>query len=227
MFRGSAHLSPRPCSFTASAVLRERHLLISLRHIRDHRRRVFLEDATLAFQQPLDIYAVLLGEVGNLVVLELHDWPDLFVGKITRCGYVPDALPHRLFKLAPTRHRFAVGTTDRVRVQERDVVGDRAFDPVMLDGEIAKIPPAKFCAFPCNGGDIRCGREQPARDEGELSTTCKNSRLRQARDRAWNRARHTTSYWRARLDWQLEALDGWITKHDVESRPSAAWSSSG
>jgi hypothetical protein len=46
--------------------------------------------------------------------------------------------------------------------------------------------------------------ERPARDEGELSTTCKNSRLRQARDEAWNRASRTTSYWRARLDWHSE-----------------------
>jgi len=30
--------------------------------------------------------------------------------------------------------------------------------------------------------------ERPARDEGELSATCKNSRLRQARDKAWDRA---------------------------------------
>ena len=43
--------------------------------------------------------------------------------------------------------------------------------------------------------------ERPARDDVELSTTCKNSRLRQMRDEAWNRARQTTSYWRARLDW--------------------------
>jgi hypothetical protein len=46
--------------------------------------------------------------------------------------------------------------------------------------------------------------ERPAHDERELSTTCKNSRLRQARDEAWNRARHTTSYWRARMDWHGE-----------------------
>src|SRR5207247_9261604 len=46
--------------------------------------------------------------------------------------------------------------------------------------------------------------ERPARDDVELSTTCKNSRLRQMRDEAWNRARRTTSYWRARMDWQLE-----------------------
>jgi hypothetical protein len=39
---------------------------------------------------------------------------------------------------------------------------------------------------------------------GSLSTTCKNSRLRQARDKAWDRARHTTSYWRVRLDWHVE-----------------------
>jgi hypothetical protein len=46
--------------------------------------------------------------------------------------------------------------------------------------------------------------ERPACDEGELSTTCKNSRLRQARNKAWDRARRITSYWRARLDWHSE-----------------------
>ncbi len=60
------------------------------RRFRVQRDRVVLEDATLAFQQPFDIYAVLLGEVGNLMVFELQDWPDLFVGEIARCGYVPD-----------------------------------------------------------------------------------------------------------------------------------------
>ena len=49
--------------------------------------------------------------------------------------------------------------------------------------------------------------ERLARDEGELSTTCKNSRLRQARDKAWDRARQTTSYWRGRLDWHGELED--------------------
>jgi hypothetical protein len=47
-----------------------------------------------------------------------------------------------------------------VRVEERDVVGDRAFDPIRLNGETVETPPAKFCAFPCNGGDIRRGRKQ-------------------------------------------------------------------
>ena len=42
---------------------------------------------------------------------------------------------------------------------------------------------------------------------GSLSTTCKNSRLRQARDKAWDRARQTTSYWRVRLDWHGELED--------------------
>ena len=36
------------------------------------------------------------------------------------------------------------------------------------------------------------GTSHPACDDVELSTTCKNSRLRQMRDEAWNRARHTT-----------------------------------
>jgi hypothetical protein len=34
---------------------------------------VFLEDATFALQQPLEVYAVLLGEFGDLVMLELQD----------------------------------------------------------------------------------------------------------------------------------------------------------
>src|ERR1700719_4010270 len=46
--------------------------------------------------------------------------------------------------------------------------------------------------------------ERPACDEGKLSATCKNSRLRQARNKAWNRARWTTRYWRARRGWRGE-----------------------
>jgi hypothetical protein len=52
--------------------------------------------------------------------------------------------------------------------------------------------------------DLEQEPKRPARDDVELSTTCKNSRLRQMRDEAWNRARHTTSYWRARMDWHFE-----------------------
>ncbi len=65
--------------------------------------------------------------------------------------------------------------------------------------------------------------ERPARDEGELSTTCKNSRLRQARDKAWDRACQTTSYWRARLDWhgELECAQKWGLA-DSGSFPPAA-----
>jgi hypothetical protein len=65
--------------------------------------------------------------------------------------------------------------------------------------------------------------ERLARNEGELSTTCKNSRLRQARDKAWNRARHTTSYWRARLDWhsELKCAQEWELA-DSGSFPPAA-----
>jgi hypothetical protein len=49
-----------------------------------------------------------LSEAPNLMVFELQDWPDLFVGKIGGGCYVPDALPHRFLELAPMRHRFAV-----------------------------------------------------------------------------------------------------------------------
>ena len=76
---------------------------------------------------------MLLGEVGNLVMLERQRRLDLFVGKIARCGYVPDALPHRLFELAPTRHRFAVGPTHRMRGEKCQIVGDCALDPLGFD----------------------------------------------------------------------------------------------
>ena len=35
--------------------------------------------------------------------------------------------------------------------------------------------------------DLEQEPERPVRDDVELSTTCKNSRLRQMRDEAWNR----------------------------------------
>src|SRR6266403_5374101 len=47
-----------------------------------------------------------------------------------------------------------------MRGEKCDVVGDCAFDSLRLDGEIGKTPPAKLCAFPCNGGNIRRGRQQ-------------------------------------------------------------------
>jgi hypothetical protein len=119
-------------------------LLIGHRHRRDHRgelvpghvraqpNRVLLEDATLTFKQPSEIYTVLLGKLTDLAMLELQDRLDLFVGKITLCGY-PDALPHRLFKLARTRHCFAVGPARR-SVEERDVVGDHSFNSLCFGG---------------------------------------------------------------------------------------------
>src|SRR5260370_9282148 len=71
--------------------------------------------------------------------------------------------------------------------------------------------------------DLEQEPERPARDDVELSTTCKNSRLRQMRDEAWNRARNTTSYWRARLDWhgELECAQKWGLA-DSGSFPPAA-----
>ncbi|MCU1253640.1 MAG: hypothetical protein JWQ49_6669 [Edaphobacter sp.] len=40
--------------------------------------------------------------------------------------------------------------------------------------------------------------EQPACDEGELTVTCQNLRLRQARSRVWRQADATRDYWKAR-----------------------------
>src|SRR5258707_10298701 len=72
----------------------------------------------------------------------------------------------------------------------------------------ARVSPKRGKAIVRAAGTSRISRvdlehepERPARDDVELSTTCKNSRLRQMRDKAWRRASHTTSYWRARLDW--------------------------
>jgi hypothetical protein len=43
----------------------------------------------------------------------------------------------------------------------------------------------------------RTGRPLPE----PLTETCRNQRLRDARKDAWNHARHTTDYWRARMKW--------------------------
>jgi hypothetical protein len=94
----------------------------------------------------------------------------------------------------------------------------------------ARISPKRRKPIAMAAGTSRMSRveleqepERPARDEGELSTTCKNSRLRQARDKAWDRARQTTSYWRARLDWhgELECAQKWRLA-DSGSFPPAA-----
>jgi hypothetical protein len=60
-------------------------------------------------------------------------------------------------------------------------------------------------------------------EQEELSTTGKNSRLRQGRNKAWDMARHKTDYWRARLDWQfaLEFAQG-RGLGDSDSFPPAA-----
>ena len=50
--------------------------------------------------------------------------------------------------------------------------------------------------------DLEQEPERPARDEGELSTTCKNGRLRKGRQEVWRMAEAATSYWKARLDFQ-------------------------
>src|SRR5258708_35786352 len=75
----------------------------------------------------------------------------------------------------------------------------------------ARVSPKRGKAIVRAAGTSRMSRvdleqepERPARDDVELSTTCKNSRLRRKRDEAWNRARQTTGYWRARLHWHRE-----------------------
>jgi hypothetical protein len=84
-----------------------------------------------------------LSETGNLMVFELQDRLDLLVGKVARCCYVPDALPHRLFELASARHRFAVRPTHRMRGEKGQIVGDCAFDPFYIPmGRRKKFEPA-------------------------------------------------------------------------------------
>src|SRR5260221_13314630 len=94
----------------------------------------------------------------------------------------------------------------------------------------ARVSPKRGKAIVRAAGTSRMSRvdleqepERPARDDVELSTTCKNSRLRQMRDEAWNRASHTTSYWRARLNWhgELECAQKWGLA-DSGSFPPAA-----
>jgi hypothetical protein len=53
-------------------------------HVRAQPNRACLEDASLALQQPLPIYAVLFDELDDLVMLEPQRRLDLFVGKIAR-----------------------------------------------------------------------------------------------------------------------------------------------
>src|SRR5258708_35531654 len=81
-------------------------------------------------------------------MLELQDRFDLFVGKITRCGYVPDALPHRLFELASARHCFAVGPTHRMRGEKCQIVGDCAFDPLWLHVGVTILAPGQRHLLP-------------------------------------------------------------------------------
>jgi hypothetical protein len=80
------------------------------------------------------------------------------------------------------------------------LVGGTDVDPTLL--ESAQPKRKRGCSSGnVPGNDYLPDNRPPA---GPLSTTCKNSRLRQMRDEAWNRARHTTSYWQARLHWQGE-----------------------
>src|SRR5260370_36401480 len=73
----------------------------------------------------------------------------------------------------------------------------------------ARVSPKRGKAIVRAAGTSRMSRvdleqepQRPARDDVELSTTCKNSRLRRQRGAAWNTARQTTGYWRARLEWR-------------------------
>ena len=64
------------------------------------------EDHRFYSEPGVDLLA--LAELADLAMLEPQDGFDLIVGKVARCGYVPDALPHCVLELAPMRHCFAV-----------------------------------------------------------------------------------------------------------------------
>jgi hypothetical protein len=55
--------------------------------------------------------------------------------------------------------------------------------------------------------------EQPARDEGELTVTCQNGRLRDARREVWREADAIRKYWKARLE--MESAIEYVQRHDL------------
>jgi hypothetical protein len=55
--------------------------------------------------------------------------------------------------------------------------------------------------------------ERPARDEGELTVTCQNRRLRDARKDAWREAGAIREYWKARLE--MESAIEVAQRHDL------------
>jgi hypothetical protein len=74
----------------------------------------------------------------------------------------------------------------------------------------ARIPSKRRKPIVLSAGTGRMSRveieqepEQPARDEGELTVTCQNRRLRDARREAWREAGVIREYWKAR--WKMES----------------------
>jgi hypothetical protein len=71
----------------------------------------------------------------------------------------------------------------------------------------ARIPPKRRKPIERATGTSRMSRveleqepEQPARNEGELTVTCQNRRLRDTRHEAWREADAIREYWKARLE---------------------------
>src|ERR1700736_3378270 len=98
---------------------------------------------------------------------------------------------------APALTRAIKDTNPMTQTDSVCIARPRRFTPKIVGG-IDHLPDDRAQKQPTDAHDAH----QPL--TGSLSTTCKNSRFRQARDEAWNRARHTTSYWRARLDWHSD-----------------------
>jgi hypothetical protein len=84
----------------------------------------------------------------------------------------------------------------------------------------ARIPPKRRKLIVLSARTGRISRveieqepEQPARDEGELTVTCQNRRLRDARREVWSEADVIREYWKAR--WKMESAIERAQTHDL------------
>jgi hypothetical protein len=133
--------------------------------------RSFLNMRLLPLKQPFDADAMLLAEARDLLVLQRQRRPDLLIGKIAGCGYIPDALAHGLFERAPLLELFRVHallprSACGVRSQKFNVIGNRPLDPLGLDVGVFVVAGFEGRALPCDFQGGRRGRGQLGHDRG-------------------------------------------------------------
>ena len=136
------------------------------------------------------------GELSDLVMLERQDRFDLFVGKITRCGYVLDRLPHRLIELASPRPRLAVRPTHRMSGEKCQIVRDGALDPLLFfAGIIIFVPPGQHRLLPGDRRDIPRGSERrsPVRSRNSNQNFSRSARPADGRQ-----TKTSIVWWRSR-----------------------------